>query len=115
MNSSPDLEENTSAASPSSKLRTVPPIDGDLHELIGQVMASQARLERKIADFATLPSEVAALRRDIELDRGDLVHGASTSAASKSSNRLALLMGALFSLYEVSSPVVAQIWKALHQ
>ena len=71
----------------------------DVHELLGLLMASVARLETKHAELAPLAGEVAQLRRDIELDRGDLVHDASKSAAKHSSNRLAILMGALFSMY----------------
>jgi outer membrane murein-binding lipoprotein Lpp len=97
------------------------PVD-DLHVAVGQLMASVAkltttvsRLDARVAELVPLSAEVTQLRRDVEIDRGDLVHGASTTAARHSSNRLAILMGTLFSLYEVSAPYLREVWRAIHQ
>jgi len=106
------LSETTAHASPASA--SVAP-DADLHETVGRLMAGMARLERKVDALRPLATEVHQLRQDIEEDRGALVTGASKTAAKHSSNRLAILMGALFSLYEVSAPALHEIWRQIHQ
>ncbi len=91
--------------------------EADELELLGRVMATTARLEAAVArlevrvsSLAMLPSEVRSLRDEILEDREALVHGASKHAANHSSNRMAALMGALFTLYEVSSPYLRDLF-----
>lgn len=108
--------------SPGSRSRgalkvTDPPeleLDADVHVALGQIMRAVTVLSRKVEGLALLPSEVSALRREIDDDRGALVHDSSRSAAKHSSNRVALLMGSLFSIYEVSSPYIHELWRAWH-
>lgn len=107
-------DEDTGNETPSASriVRSVPPSDDDLYTNLGKVMARAARTDRKVT---TLASDFAELRRELAEDRGELVKGASRSAAKHSSNRLAVIMAALFSLYEVTAPYVHDIWKAMHQ
>jgi hypothetical protein len=92
-----------------------PPLDPDVHVALGQLMGAVARLERKVDALMPLRSEVHQIRRDVELDRGELVSGASSMAARHSSNRMAALVTSLFALYELASPFLREIWKAIHQ
>lgn len=111
-------ERTAPGARASKVLRTAssqPPEAGDVHELLGQMMAGLARLERKVDELLPLRREVHQLRRDVELDRKALVNGASSKAAKHSSNRMAVLVGALFAAYEAASPVLHEIWKGLHK
>ncbi len=99
-----DDEEPTNAAHRPGvvrRLHSAPKLQDDEVETLGLVMGGLASLK---TDVQTLGSEVAALRRDIELDRRALVHGASTKAAAHTSNRMAALMGALFTVYEIAAP-----------
>ncbi len=86
-----------------------PPESDELHTL-GLLMAATARIETRLRDLETLPREVHQLRNEIRDDRAALVHGASKHAANHSSNRLAALMTALFTLYEISSPYLRELW-----
>jgi hypothetical protein len=103
-------EEDTASGVPLSSL---PPLAEDPDEALGQLMAALARQGRHISllkrDVGTIRTEVTGLRKDTELDRGELVDGASRKAAKHSSNRMAALMGALFTLYEVSSPYLHEL------
>lgn len=82
-----------------------PASDADVR--MGQLMGAIGRLQTDVDALKTLPAEVRALRRDLELDRDALVHGASKRAATHSSNRMAALLGALFTVYEVAAPYLA--------
>lgn len=123
------------AGTPARVLRVAPVVPSDppaadqLPELVGQLMAvcaslqttctalqaSCSALDTKIAALATLPSEVSALRRDVDEDRKDLVHDSSKSAATHTSNRMAALLGALFTVYEIASPYFHGIWSMFHK
>ena len=94
---------------PALRAVSEPPASDSLVNL-GQVMAAVAKLQTEVGELKTLPAEVRSLRRDLELDRDALVHGASKRAANHSSNRMAALMGALFTLYEVTSPYVRELF-----
>jgi hypothetical protein len=95
----------------------VAPVDTDT--LLGQMMASQARIERGQQDIllqlGTLTREQSQLRKDIEKDREELIRGASRKAATHSSNRLAVLMGGLFTLWEVASPYLHELAELLRR
>ena len=107
-------DEETTRGDLRRPLRAVslPPAADELHTL-GLVMAATARIETRLRDLETLPSEVRLLREEIAKDRKELVHGASKHAANHSSNRMAALMGALFTLYEVSAPYLRDLWHML--
>lgn len=113
---------------PARALRVAPVVESDppsadpLPELVGQLMAacaslqsSCARLETKVAELAPLSSEVSALRRDVDEDRKALVHDSSKSAATHTSNRMAVLLSALFTVYEIASPYFHGIWGMFHK
>lgn len=84
---------------------------------LGQIMRGVAKLQTDVADLKPLRTEVRGLRTDLDTLRDDLkadqdalVHGASRRAANHSSNRMAALMGALFTLYEITSPYVRELF-----
>jgi hypothetical protein len=114
-------EDSTRPNSPSARLRASaavssnPPPAGDVHELLGQVMASVARLERKVNDLIPLSHEVHKLRQDLEHERHHLVHDTSAMAARKSSNRMALIVGGLFGAYEAAAPFLRELWRLIHK
>jgi hypothetical protein len=107
-----DEEPTRAPLRPPLRAVSAPPQADELHTL-GLVMAATARIETRLRDLETLPSEVRALRAEIRDDRDALVHGASKHAANHSSNRLAALMTALFTLYELSSPYLRELWALL--
>lgn len=113
-----DEEEITRGGLLRSKpLRVVesdPPAD-DADVRMGQLMGAIGRLQTDVNNLKTLPAEVRALRRDLELDRDALVHGASKRAANHSSNRMAALMGALFTLYELAAPALHELVRWFHK
>jgi hypothetical protein len=105
-------EEQTS---PGLVFPSMPPLPEDRDEALGVLMAATARNGRHIAqikrDYGVIRTEVMGLRKDIELDRNELVDGASRKAAKHSSNRMAALMGALFTAYELASPYLSELWR----
>ncbi len=111
-----DEEITRGGLRPLAPLRAVsePPQSDEL-VMLGQLMRSVAKLQTDVDTLKTLPSEVRSLRDEIRLDRDALVHGASKHAANHSSNRMAALMGALFTLYEISSPYLHELVKWVHK
>jgi hypothetical protein len=112
-------DEITKSGNARKRLRSVDGVDpdtDDLRVLYGRLMAACARneqtavrLERKVDELMPFASDVLQMRRDWDADRDALVHGASKRAANHSSNRMAALMGALFTLYELTSPYVRDL------
>ena len=95
-------------------LRVVEEVEtDDVHELLGRLMRKTAQLETKVDALLTLPSEVRSLRAEIQEDRGELVKGASTHAAKRAGNRLAMILTGLFTFYELSAPTVRAVWRAI--
>lgn len=98
---------------------TFPPLPADPDAAFGAIAAELGKLTRQVGslrrDYGTVTRELTQLRKDIELDRGALVAGASSQAAKHSSNRTAALMGTLFTLYEISSPYLHELWRLVHQ
>jgi hypothetical protein len=101
-----DEEPTRGNLRPPLRAVSVPP-PFDEAETLGQLMAATARIETRLRDLETLPREVRALRDEIRLDRDALVHGASKHAATHSSNRMAALLGALFTVYEIAAPYLS--------
>ncbi len=103
-------EEDTASGIP---LSSIPPLAEDRDEALGQMMGVLARQGRHLQlvkrELGLLRTEVTGLRKDIGEDRDELVNGASKQAAKHSSNRMAALMGALFTLYELSSPYLHEL------
>lgn len=105
-------EEETTSTGKLRLLRGTPaPAVTDLHEAMGKLMASVARIEVTQREWPLLRSEVSQLRKDLELDRSFLVR----RAARRSSNRLALLVSGLFVLYDQAAPILHAIWKGFHR
>jgi hypothetical protein len=90
-------------------------LSSDPLEAIGQVMAEVGKVGRLVATLnmvvETQARELNALRRDLEKDRGELVKGSATHT----SNRMAVLLGTLFVLYEQAAPVLRELWRSFHQ
>lgn len=109
-----DDEPDTSPGLP--PLGSMPPMPEDRDETIGVIYAETARNGRHIAtlkrDYGVVRSELTHIRKDLELDRGALVEGASKHAAKHASNRVAALVGILFAVYEAAAPYV---WRLLHK
>lgn len=96
-------EVGTAPGSPSAvRVASEPPSDPLV--ALGQLMANVARLERKVDELRALPSEVAQLRRDVNLDRGELVNGTSRATARHVGNRIGMLMVVFLTAYEVAAP-----------
>ncbi len=118
-------DEEVTSAGRRARLRTVQPVEpatDDLHVLYGRLMAAcarneqtAARIERKVDELLPFARDVMQMRRDWDADREQLVHGASQKAAAHSSNRMAALLGALFTLYEVSAPYLHDLWRMFHK
>ena len=114
----PDAE-TTRGGTPRGREASEPPLSADVHVALGQVMRAtveqRARLETVAGDVSTMAREFGAMRRDLELDRGELVQGTSKHTAQKTSNRMAALLGALFVLYTEAAPVLHELWRGLHR
>ena len=107
-------EEETTRGGLNRPLRVVEEVPSDdVHELLGKLMRRTAQLETKVDALATLPSEVRSLRDEIREDRGALVKGASVHAAKRAGNRLAVLMTGVFTLYELTAPMLRALWRGL--
>jgi hypothetical protein len=104
---------------PITRLPTDPRLSDDTHEAIGQVMSEVMKVGRVVTamrvDLDTQARELNGLRRDLEDDRTELVKGSSRKAATHTSNRMAMLLGTLFVLYEQAAPVLHELWKGLHK
>jgi hypothetical protein len=109
----PDDAERTSGGKQRSSqvLTTVPPEDPEarLKTLVAQVGSLKGYVSACDSSVSRLSTEVAQLRRDVELDRKSLVHDASKSAARKSSNRVAMLMSGALLIWEQVGPVVGPL------
>lgn len=109
-------EDDTASGVP---LSSMPPLPDDVHESLGVLYAVQARQGRHLEglkrDYGVIRTEVVGLRKDLELERGELVASASTQAAKRSSNRVAAMMGTLMALYELASPCLHELWRLLHK
>ena len=105
---------NLRAALPSEP----PALEGSELELLGRALASSARTDRKVENLTTevrtLSTEVSQLRKDLEEDRGALVHGASRSSAKHTANRMAGLLGTLFLLSELAAPCLRELYRLVH-
>lgn len=112
----PEREEDTASGLP---LSSMPPLPDDVHEAQGVLMAAIARhgrhLDNMKRELGMIRTEVTGMRKDLELDRGELVAGASHSAAKRASNRVGVLMGGLFGLYEVTAPYLHELWRLVHK
>lgn len=84
-----------------------PPPDDDT--TLGLLMTAVTRLERTVGslsvDVGTLTREVTQLGKDAKEERPKLVK----HAAANTSNRMALLLGALFTLWEAAAPILHAI------
>ncbi len=111
-------EDEESDTSPGIPLTSMPPLPDDENEALGVLYAAVARQGRHIEsikrDYGAIRTEVIGIRKDLEIDRGELVEGASRQAAKHSSNRTAAVMGTLFTLYELASPYVHELWRLMH-
>lgn len=96
-----------------------PAFDGDTHELVGKLLAETIQLRaghnQLVTQLQLNTAEISQLRRDLELDRKELVHSSARGAATHTSNRMAALLGALFVVYEQAAPYLAQLWHWVHK
>jgi hypothetical protein len=98
-------------------------LDADEHVLLGKVMAETVQIRGAVNNLTTeaqlMRSEVSALRRDIELDRKELVKSSASEAAKAgaghASNRMAVLLGLLYALYTEAAPVLHELWRVVHK
>lgn len=105
--------------SPGLPLSSMPPLPDDVHEALGVLMGAVARHGRHMdnikRELGMLRTEVVGLRKDLNLDRKELVQGASVESAKRASNRMAALMGALFTIYELTAPYLHEIARWFHR
>lgn len=106
-----EITRNFGARSSANIRHAAGQLPGSELETLGRLMAGQARADRKIEaltlDVQTLTREVHQTGKTVQADRGALAH----ETAKHSSNRMAALMGALFTLYEITSPYLREIWR----
>lgn len=104
----------------SSKLRAVAAVTApkSTDELIGELMAATAQNTKVIEALAV---QVGSLdgkwkaHAEASEKRKTEIKEATTKAAAHGSNRLALLMGALITVYEIASPFLHEMAKWVHQ
>ncbi len=95
-------------------LRAVEEVQSDDPQvLLGLIMRDVSKLKVDVGDLKTLHSEVRSLRDELQLDRGALVKGASVHAAKRAGNRLAVIMTGVFTLYELTAPMLRALWRGL--
>jgi hypothetical protein len=89
-----------------------------LEEIVGALMATTAENTRVIEALAvavgSLTGKLDAHAEASETRKTEITE-ATTKAAAHGSNRLALLMGALITVYEVASPFLHEMAKWVHQ
>lgn len=107
-----EQEETTRGGVPRAVPRAVPPLSEDLHEAMGQVMAETVRQGRRVDEFGEQLKQVLA---ELKRERPELVHSASSRAATHTSNRMAALLGALAVLYTEAAPFLHELWRSLHR
>lgn len=99
--------------SPSSE---APP--ASLEELVGQLMAATAQNTRVIealnVQIGTLTGKLTA-HMEASSERHEDIKSVTTKAAAHGSNRLALLLGALVTIYEIAAPALHELAKWVHQ
>ncbi len=83
---------------------SVPPADDDstVGMLMRQTVNNTTAMHRLTTEVGTLSREVRQSARAAP----DTIH----STAKQASNRIALLMGTLFTLYETTAPYVREAW-----
>lgn len=117
-------ERPTRPDASSSKLRAVSAVvDSEppaptLDQLVGQLMAATAQNTKVIeALSANVGSLTGQLTAHIEGagERKAEIKQVTTQAAAHGSNRLALLLGALVTVYEIAAPALHELAKWVHQ
>ncbi len=120
MNVFPPAERPTRADS-SAALRAVAPVNEEpasLEELVGKLMRKTAAntevLEALNVQIGTLTGKLTAHIEDSGKRHED-IKAVTTQAAAHGSNRLALLLGALVTIYEIAAPALHELAKWVHQ
>lgn len=106
----------------SSALRAVGPVSeappATLEELVGQMMAATAQNTRVIealsVQVGTLTARLGEHMQEATQHK-DEIKAVTTKAAAHGSNRLALLLGALVTIYEIAAPALHELAKWVHQ
>lgn len=116
-------ERPTRPDASSSTLRAVAALESEappasLDELVGQLMGTVAQQTKVIEALAVA---VGTLTGKLEehiaaaAEHKDEIKDVTTKAAAHGSNRLALLLGALVTVYEIAAPVLHEMAKWVHQ
>lgn len=105
----------------SAKLRAVAEVSAapkTTDELLGELMAAtvqhSAVIEALSVQVGSLEGKWAAHAETVEAQKKEIKE-ATVKAATHGSNRLALLLGALVTLYEIAAPVLHDLAKWVHQ
>lgn len=89
-----------------------------LEEIVGELMAATAQntavIEALAVQIGSLDGKWKAHAEQSEKRKTEIKE-ATTKAAAHGSNRLALLMGALITVYEIASPFLHEMAKWVHQ
>lgn len=113
----PDAERPTRPTS--SRLRAVESAEPrTTDELLGQVMAATAEHTKVLEALSVQLGDLTRRfeeHSDASIARKDEIKEATTKAASHGSNRLALLLGALVTIYEIAAPALHELAKWVHQ
>lgn len=87
---------------------SVPPDDDStLGMLMRQTVQNTAAIQAMKADMTTLVREWRVHQKGIDEDRPVL----ASDSAKHASNRIAVLMGSLFTLYEVTAPYLREVFR----
>lgn len=104
---------------PSVKLRAVESVPPkSLEELVGELMAATAKNTATVRSLAvevgTLSRELGAHTREAQ-DRSSKLSEVTKKAATQGSNRLAMLLTALVTVYEISAPALHELARWIGQ
>lgn len=86
-----------------------PDDDTTLGMLMRQTVSNTAEIQGLRTDVSTLMREIRQHAKGLDEDRPVLAQ----DSAKHASNRLAVLMGSLFTLYEISQPYLRELWRQI--
>lgn len=106
----------------SSALRVVSPVSdappASLEELVGKLMAATEQNTR-VVEALSVQIGVLGVKLDDHLQLANEQHEdlkvVTTKAAAHGSNRLALLLGALVTIYEIAAPALHELAQWVHR
>lgn len=115
--SHPDSDDDT--RTDIHRAATVPPgkrigFVSEIEETVGLIMAQTERntkaIENQSLVLGRIDREMAQTRKDLEVDRNDIINTTARRSSRHSSNRSAAIMAAVGIAWNIAQPYLVEVW-----